>query len=473
MTDPDVKIRALDAAYKPFPAFSEWASRTSVDAVRWDRYNASLQNRARSSPGALDRARQVAKRAAALDTGAIEGLYAVDRGFTFTVAFETAAWETALAQKGERVRPLFESQLRAYDYVLDLATNAQPIAEAAIRKLHEVVCEAQLTYRVMTSVGPQEQPLPKGQYKVLPNHVRTRKGMDHAYAPVDMTPPEMARFVDELRSEAFLLAHPVQQASYAHHALVVIHPFADGNGRVARALASAFTYRAVSMPILILSEQKNVYLDSLEAADNGDYQAFVDFILGRSLDTIQLVSDSFGAAVGPSAEESASAIDALYRTRGGYTHEQVDEAGMRLAETFALEIRQAIARRANTRISAEVNLVRGATPGAPDTAHRAPEGGLTLNISARTTPPAQAALSRDYHVWVPRDATGDDDVILTGPFPNPAGRGVETISARMDQLSPAVSGILQIRAGVIANRLVDEALAELKQGAERALRGRK
>src|SRR5208337_595331 len=116
-----------------------------------------------------------------------------DRGFTFTVAFETSAWETKLAEKGENVRPLFEAQLNAYDYVLDLATKAEPISEAAIRKLHEVVCAAQESYRVITSIGFQDQPLPKGRYKVLPNHVtHTREGATHSYAPVDVTPIEMA-----------------------------------------------------------------------------------------------------------------------------------------------------------------------------------------------------------------------------------------------------------------------------------------
>jgi Fic family protein len=96
----------------------------------------------------------------------------------------------------------------------------------------------------------------------------------------------MARLVGELRSDAFLAANPVLQAAYAHYGLVVIHPFADGNGRVARALASAFTYRAISMPIVILSEQKNAYLNALEGADNGDYQVFVDFMLARSLERV-------------------------------------------------------------------------------------------------------------------------------------------------------------------------------------------
>ncbi len=157
MTETNINLYALDAAYKPFPTFAEWLGRTMVDTVRWNRYNASLKSLAEKlSPELLEKARNVAKRAAAIDTGAIEGLYEVDRGFTFTVAFETAAWEAALAEKGAQVRPLFEAQLDAYEFVLDLATKAEPISEAAIRALHEEVCRAQPTYRVVTAIGPQE-----------------------------------------------------------------------------------------------------------------------------------------------------------------------------------------------------------------------------------------------------------------------------------------------------------------------------
>jgi hypothetical protein len=70
--------------------------------VRWDRYNASLKDRAELSPETSKRAREIAKRFAALDTGAIEGLYEVDRGFTYTVAFETAAWEVELERNQDR-----------------------------------------------------------------------------------------------------------------------------------------------------------------------------------------------------------------------------------------------------------------------------------------------------------------------------------------------------------------------------------
>jgi Fic family protein len=272
--------------------------------VRWDRDIAALKDKSVLSPEVMRRAREVAKRAAALDTGAIEGLYEVDRGFTHSVAFETAAWDIELARKGENVRPLFEAQLHAYDYVLDLATKAEPISEAAIRVLHEEVCRAQATYRVMTAGGPQEQALTKGRYKVLPNHVRTRDGVDHSYAPVDVTPMEMARLVSEFRGDAFVAAHPVIQAAYAHYGLVVIHSFADGYGRVARALASAFTYRAISMPIVILSEHKETYLDALESADVANYELFVEFMLDRSLDTIMLVNEGVLCAISSTSEDA-------------------------------------------------------------------------------------------------------------------------------------------------------------------------
>lgn len=126
MVNPETNIHVLDAAYKPFPTFAEWAAKATVDTIRWDRYMSELISRPAPSSDALKDAYEVVKRAAAVDTGAIEGLYEVDRRFTFTVAFRTAAWELELAKKGEHVRSLFEAQMHAYDYVLDLAS--QPIS---------------------------------------------------------------------------------------------------------------------------------------------------------------------------------------------------------------------------------------------------------------------------------------------------------------------------------------------------------
>ena len=402
MSGPGVNVHVLDAAYKPFPTFKEWASKTSVDTVRWDRYNTEIQKGPTASTEALRRAREVVKRAAALDTGAIEGLYEVDRGFTFSVAFETAAWELKLAEKGEQVRSLFEAQMHAYDYVLDLATKSEPITEAAIRKLHEVVCSAQETYRVITAIGFQEQALPKGRYKVLPNHViHTRDGATHSYAPVDVTQVEMARLLSEIRSEAFQNAHPVMQAAYAHYGLVVIHPFADGNGRVARALASAFTYRAISMPIMILSEHKNAYLDALEDADRSESQSFVEFMLARSLDTLKLVNESFLGALSPTVDEGLAVINRLFVTRGGYSQKEVDDAENQLMKLVTDELTRVLAGKTGTNLMGRASpFVTSNRDVVPEPAYRLPAGAdreLTLLlVELSTPPPACARVYRNF-----------------------------------------------------------------------------
>src|SRR5262245_19552686 len=91
-----IDLRRADAQYGSFPSFRHCLVSTTVDTVRWDRYARLLQHRAELTPELLSRAREVAKRAAAIDTGAIEGLYDVDRGFTFSVAMQMATWEAQL-----------------------------------------------------------------------------------------------------------------------------------------------------------------------------------------------------------------------------------------------------------------------------------------------------------------------------------------------------------------------------------------
>jgi hypothetical protein len=84
-----------------FPPFSEW-SNLIVDSVRWDRYSTGLEQRGKLSAEQLAHARKIALRAAAVDTGAIEGLYDVDRGFTMTIAVEAAAWRPRLINGASR-----------------------------------------------------------------------------------------------------------------------------------------------------------------------------------------------------------------------------------------------------------------------------------------------------------------------------------------------------------------------------------
>jgi Fic family protein len=277
--------------YRPFPNFGDWDV-SNFDPALADRYRALLAETKRTaSPEDFARAVRVQTRAAAVDTGAIEGLYATDRGFTMTVAAEAASWEWEADKKGAHVRQTIEDALRAFDWVLDAATKHSTITEVWIRSLHELACSSQETYRALTAVGWQDLPLPKGVYKTQPNNPLNRaSGVVHAYAPPSDTPAEMHRLVEQLVTPEFAAAHPVVQAAYAHYAFVCVHPFADGNGRVSRALASVFLYRDPGVPLVVFDDQRDLYLDALETADHGNPVSFVQFISDRLVDTVSRIA---------------------------------------------------------------------------------------------------------------------------------------------------------------------------------------
>jgi Fic family protein len=460
-----IDIRRADAAYRSFPSFDDWQHGSHADVSRWKQYANLLEDRKDLTPGLLAKARDVAKRAAAVDTGAIEGLYEVDRGFTFSVALQMATWEAQLDAKGNRVRSIVEAQMSAYDFVLDFATQAVPIAEAWIRKLHEVMCAGQETYTAVTEIGWQEQALPLGRYKALPNHVLKADGSVHSYAPVDLVPAEMQRLCSELRADAFIAAHPVEQAAYAHYALVLVHPFADGNGRVARALASVFTYRSLSIPLVILAEHRLEYYDALSAADQGDYQPFTDFILMRGLDSIQLVSETLNAAGIPAPAEAVGGLKRVYLTRGGFTHPEVDKAGYALFDAFGAELRRQRDSLNTSELSIDYDAVQVALPVTEGT-YRTPvaAGPRVAIIRLHTSPPAQTEIMRNMTLEVPRDSGKEDDLML---------RCVETgemFGARVTEAYPTISGTLQLRLAVFVNGFLGRAIADVTKNATRILR---
>jgi Fic family protein len=234
----------------------------------------------------VDQVRQGTVRAASLNTGALEGVHHSDRGLTVTM-IEESAWQSALILAGEPAAIAHvAASLEAYELVMDAATTDTPITEVWIRQLHATALAGQELYSVTTSLGKQERPLPLGTYKSFANHVLTADGAFHSYAPVEDTPLEMRRLVNAIRTPQFTELRPSVQAAFVHHAFTVIHPFADGNGRVARLLASVFTLRATSVPFMVYADQKAEYLNALAAADVGNHSSFAHFVFDRGLDAM-------------------------------------------------------------------------------------------------------------------------------------------------------------------------------------------
>lgn len=456
------EIAELDAAYTPFPTYEEWPQ-TSPTLTSWgescDRFNEVAQQ---ADDDSIERAREIALRAAAFDTGAIEDLYSTNRGLTFTVAEQSALWEQKVEAQGPDALALFEAQLRAFELVLDHVTDRVPeITQVWIRRIHEEITAPQETYLVHTSAGAQRQSLPRGEYKSHPNHVRTSDGGVHAYAPVSSTPAEMERLISELGKAEFQAAHPIIQASYVHYAFVAIHPFADGNGRVARALASVFTYRSASVPLLILNDERDRYFEALTSADRRRPQDFVDFIGKTAGDAVELARDNLETALAPQPEELIHQFDELNRTDP--TSKERSEIALELAKWVRGIAGELVEGMGGETVSLSVDLKinnRASTPGG----YRVIPGRGTkgITITANMFKPVKAEVHRQIDFFV------SDNPRSRGSFLMMLAEGTESLALDLDDLWPKVSAISQNRVENFIRRSLGGILEEIQDEVKKA-----
>jgi Fic family protein len=457
-------VAAVDALYRPFPGFSTWPRLGMVQRDLWARFSTELNDqKGRATDDQLARAVTVAMRVAAIDTGAIEGLYQVDRGFTMSVALQTLAWEHSLGERGEGVRELFEAQLAGYELAINPITGQAPLSEAWLRSLHEQICAAQPKHRVLTEMGWQEQAFQKGRYKEFPNHVRLADGSYHAYAPVADVAPEMRRFFEQVRTSAFEEAHPVEQAAFAHYSLAVIHPFADGNGRVARALASVYLYRSLSIPLVVFADQRLEYLDALARADLGEYAPWLGFVADRGIDTMQLVSESLRSAAAPQPTEVAERLGSHFSPRGR-SHAELDNLALRILTEAQVHWEQAVDAVRSRLRSAQVS--RAVSNDLAPVGYRRIAGSQAprVTISVGTPLPAAFDVSLSFRVNIALDAA------------NPFGFQLQVLGSQdsMDirdtDVTPEVSQSLKFRLDTWVQLHLGTLLAQLEEKATEALR---
>ncbi len=102
-------------------------------------------------------------------------------------------------------------------------------------------------------------------------------GSNHKLPPAFQVPGLMEQMISWARKNSDKL-HPVELAAQAHHKLVHIHPFTDGNGRTARLFMNLILLQKGYPLVIILKNDRQKYYRSLEKADKGNVQDFEKFV---------------------------------------------------------------------------------------------------------------------------------------------------------------------------------------------------
>ena len=233
---------------------------------------------------APDRARHVQERLMtvwAVETGIIERLYSVDRDVTIALAevgLDAMERFHADGRLTAEARSLIEDQRAALEMVGDLVGGRRELSSSYIRELHRGLTEHQDTRDAVDAQGRRfATPLLKGEWKRLPNNPIRPDGRVHEYCPLEFVQDEIDRLIAWYAQHDAEGVYPEVEAAWLHHRFAQIHPFEDGNGRVARALTVAVFLRSEYLVLVIRDEEhREPYLDALEAADHGHLKPLVD-----------------------------------------------------------------------------------------------------------------------------------------------------------------------------------------------------
>ena len=164
------------------------------------------------------------------------------------------------------------------------------LSEAAIREMHRILLKEPYETEAITPDGRTiKKHVRLGEYKIEPNSVRMKSGEIYQYVLPQDVPAKMAdliawhRQIDEKKD-----IHPVAHAALLHHLFVSIHPFDDGNGRMARILMNLVLMRSGLPPVVIKLQERQPYIAALRQADVGENDALFAFIGKNLLDSENL-----------------------------------------------------------------------------------------------------------------------------------------------------------------------------------------
>ena len=257
----------------------------------------------------------------AIETGIIENVYTLDRGITRTLieqGIDAALIPHVMDQDSTLVAQIIRDHYFALEGMFDFVKGRRQLSTSYIKELHAALLRNQDTHKVVDQFDHVfQKPLEKGQYKTVPNSPTRRNGSVYEYCPPEHVASEMDRLIQMHTEHQARSVPPEVEAAWLHHRFSQIHPFADGNGRVARAIASLVFIKAGWFPLIVKREDWGRYIEALEEADREDLRPLIGmFVEAQRNALIQASEAAYDFKPITSADEAIAAARDRLLQRG-------------------------------------------------------------------------------------------------------------------------------------------------------------
>ncbi len=184
-------------------------------------------------------------------------------GSTLTLRETQLILETGLTIGGKSLREHFEviNHKDAIEYVESLSEQEAPLSAFHVRQIHKLV---------LSRIDDENA----GQYR----RTQVRIGGAQHVPPESWEVPQRMQDWETWLHQAEHELHPVVLAAQAHHRLVAIHPFVDGNGRTARLVMNLVLFRYGYPPTVLLRANRRQYVQVLMQANSGRLEPLANFV---------------------------------------------------------------------------------------------------------------------------------------------------------------------------------------------------
>lgn len=180
--------------------------------------------------------------------------------------------------------------------VEEAVEDEDALNEVFIRNLHRVLLREPYEMDARAPDGRiVKRQISIGSYKTAPNNVLTTTGEVHYFTAPELVKPEMTDLLDWYRENEQMGEHPIVLAAVFHYRFVAIHPFDDGNGRMARLLMNLILIRHGYTVAMIRAEDRGLYIGILERGQRtrrspaaGDLREFIEFVASCCESSLQL-----------------------------------------------------------------------------------------------------------------------------------------------------------------------------------------
>lgn len=236
-------------------------------------------------------------------------------GSTVTEIENQLLFDEGITAKG---KPFAEQMMnldlkRAYEESIRIAKNHADITVDLLKALSRLVMQnTGSTYN--TALGDFSSA--NGDLRLV--NVTAGVG-GRSYLSFQKVPARLQEFCDWLnvqRKRPMSLPQRYDLSFEAHYRLVTIHPWADGNGRMARLLMNHIQFEFGLIPSKVLKEDKGDYINALIATrEADDLSVFLDFMTGEMIKTLSSGIDAFLRSMDDGGEKTRPIGDKKQKSR--------------------------------------------------------------------------------------------------------------------------------------------------------------